>query len=134
MRLLRYEAEQSYVTEPDPTTDQLREVIEALNNSNRTALNLHLDIGTLTIVGGNKGRVVVGFQGTGKYDQAQYGRLIDPSVVDQNADIEISAEGNYSYEPLGTTVTKDIAIEVATYFLEHEALPEGLRWKGRMDI
>jgi hypothetical protein len=134
MNLAKYDAESDLNLINDPSPQQLQEIIALLNNEERTVLNLHKDAGTLSILGGNAGRVVVSFHNYehAASDSFRWGKLIDTKVSNHESEVEISVNGTISVESLRTTVSKDVAVQVVNYYLANGVIPDGLIWEGRM--
>ena len=64
----------------------------------------------------------------------QTGLLSDGKFSEKDGKISyLLANGELESIPLIETVSADLAIETAVYFLNHDQLPEGLTWHGRMD-
>lgn len=112
--------------------EDVRSCIQALNNEERTHVSLIVGIGSLSIWGGNQGRVQVTYRTPPKSGSSQSGTLLDPEVKDSCEEFLLSLNGEESETNLQATVTKDTAVEVAVYVLKHNALPRGLLWHGEM--
>jgi hypothetical protein len=115
-----------------PSSQDVIKAIASLNNENLTGAVLSLDDGILFIYGGNQGRVWVTFQGRSTNREKRFGTLMDDSYTLEDGEIDISVDGEVNPIPLHGTVTKEIATEVAIYFLEHRIIPADVVWAGNM--
>lgn len=134
--LTRYDGGPLDVTEFDnPSVELVGVTIDAMDNDERTGFDLlssdrHK---TLYVVGGYQGRVVVRYHDSRENPDFSWSTLLDLSYDEDNTD-EIEMSYNDQSEPtlLRHTVLKEVAKRVATYFAEHEALPEDLAWQGSL--
>src|ERR1051325_6502226 len=90
-----------------PTSTQLMQLIEQLNNETKTFVAINQATTGITICGGNSNRVSVLFQSVGQ----GYGKLVDKDSTSDD-EIYIAIEDNLDPEPFRLTVTKEIAYQV----------------------
>ena len=112
--------------------DEIEVLLSNLNNQDKSCFQLNQHEGTLTIAGGNNSRVIVVFSNHKAGNDAQWGKLIDPTYLGQELDIDISINGEINPEPLYLTVSKQMAYEVISYFIKNRKFPQNLMWKGDM--
>ncbi len=116
----------------DPTPDQVKDWINALNNKDRSYFFLqHEEISEFTIWGGKEDRVAFYFE-QNQY-QSYWGKLIDPELQNSDEEIELILGEKTEVLPLYLTVPKQHAIDVLNHFLIHHTFPKNLMWAGRMD-
>ncbi|MEO8610867.1 MAG: hypothetical protein ABI690_23420 [Chloroflexota bacterium] len=131
--ILRYEIGHERFVVSHPSVADIKSCIDQMDNDIRTGFTLELPSGILALAGGNRDRVVVGFNGRRREKSFRWGRLVDPQCIGSNEEIAISAEGEINHEPLYLTVSKETAFQVASFFLGHDAFPEELTWDGNMN-
>lgn len=127
MPTISYDEGKQHINAPDCSVERLETLIRALNNGSRTFVAIAGADSYITVSGGNQNRVMLSYQEIGRA-----GMLLDPKIPHDAGEIEMVIETDHDIEPLRRTVNRDDAIKVATYYLEHETVPEGLVWDGNM--
>lgn len=128
------------VTVDNPTWEKVRSRLEEIGQG---VYVCHLTIpqGTLSIGYTNdRERVTVTYSDSviefrhqgGLPDNWRKGRLIDITYANSDATIGRVIDGVPETELLYRTVSKALAIEVAEYFWNKEAIPDGYDWDGTM--
>ena len=135
MSELSYDAGKDYLRVRNPSLQQVESCIQALDNETRRGISLSLPSGTLTVGGGNKGRVTVYYRNkTAEGAEMRWGKLLDANDMARIDEIEIAiSNGEADVMPYYQTVSKETALEVALHFLVNDTLPPRLAWKGQMD-
>ena len=104
--------------------------VDQLDRQNRFHIRFSNDAGTLSVQGGNFGRIRVGVQLTLPENGHRIGRLISP-------DYEVNAADNLAvlsgapdfWMPMQFNVSKETAIEVAAHFSKTGQLSDNYRWE-----
>lgn len=116
----------------EPTAADIYAWMEALNSAYPHTFYVELDAGTIAISHVNAERVQFAFSSYQGKNHWLRGWLTDPAYTQADGEIEYLIGEQVNTAPLYLTVPRETAAEVATYYLEYEALPDGLTWQGRM--
>jgi hypothetical protein len=117
----------------NPSVEEVEISIDSLDNLSVSELGISTSAGSLSIVGGNEGRVMLFFRDRNREKGFQYGKLLDPTHNNSEQHVDIRwSNGQVDVEQLSETVSKETAKEVTRYFLEHQTFPLGLEWRGDM--
>lgn len=118
----------------NPTPETIKELMAAFKG-NVAGFHISGEEGYLTVLRGEDDRVKVVYNDMQDSSQPDYnwGILSDPTLMGDAREIEVDYGTETTPEPIYRTIPSERALEIALYFLEHEAPPKGLTWDGRMD-
>jgi hypothetical protein len=111
------------------TKEEITERINDLDGVNKFLVDISMADGTLTIIGSNYERVKIFYFTNSSHSKS--GWLIDESAADDNREMFIRWDnGEDELIPLSETISRNTAINIAVYFVEHNALPPHLTRKN----
>lgn len=120
-----------------PTPEHVREAMAGVISGDIAFYDLRGDDGILTLNGSDSGRIRVLYMDIDhtpeNTHQYHWGIALDPSLADDEREVEVNYGTETTPGHIYETLLSDRALEIALYFLEHEAPPKGLQWQGRMD-
>ena len=125
-----------WYTSNNPSVDEIVETIDRLDGVVTTNLVLVGSLGYLFINASPEGRMHVAYSGMGP----EIAKLPDPInayLIDktqpESPTLEFRWENGQADDwPMRQTVSREVAKDVASYFLQHNAFPKGLDWEGNM--
>lgn len=127
--------ESSLVDAENSTPETVNNLMMALSAGNVALFKLYGIEGYLIIARAEDDRVLILY-----YDMKsstapdfQWGSALDSTLMDDNREVVVDWGSETTPNPIYRTLPSEKALEIALYFLEHEAPPKGLVWDGRMD-
>lgn len=118
----------------NPTPETIKELMAAFKG-NVAGFHISGEEGYLTVARGEYDRVIVLYNDRQSSNQPDYqwGGIVDATLLGDTREIRIDWGSETTPNPISRTIPSEQALEIALYFLEHEAPPKGLTWQGRMD-
>lgn len=118
----------------NPTAETIKDLMSAFNE-NVAFFQIYGEEGHLTVARGEYDRVIVLYNDLQSSNQPDYqwGGIVDATLLGDTREIRIDWGSETTPNPISRTIPTQQALEIALYFLEHEAPPKGLTWQGRMD-
>lgn len=118
---ISYHQNNRSVQKNDATLSEIVDIIASLNATDSIFIHVLKGEIDLSVISGHPKRRIVILD--------KLGRLLDPAYTETDGKVRMRVDdGTFDTHPINQTVTREKAIEVARYILEHDAPPQGLTW------
>ncbi|MEQ8676919.1 MAG: hypothetical protein RLP44_26240 [Aggregatilineales bacterium] len=118
---ISYHQNNEYIEKDDTTLPEILSIIASLNATDSNYIHIWKGAFRVSVMGGHLKRLLLLY--------SEEGMLLDPAYTENDGKVRMRVDdGTYDTHPINQTITREKAIEVAHFILEHDAPPKGSTW------